>query len=281
MVNGTPMSEKGLRLAYWYVTNKLLLKKILIIILIIVNALLAIYLIYLLVFNLYIYRSDYQAMLSNLATINQDYPSLRTANLPQDIQVGQIKVLPNNEKYDLMVEIANPNAQWWASFDYKFQINNDEFTETRNSFILPGETKKLMDLAVPNGDLASRLVLSNVVWQKETDYANLQRLRLKFDIQNVEYVPASELGVGQELAVSRVLFTIYNNTAYNYKNIKLLILLKSADNIVAVNQIASGALKSNQSKKLESTFFQSLPRITSVEVVPEVNILDDDVYMDF
>ncbi|MBD3359642.1 MAG: hypothetical protein GF365_02975 [Candidatus Buchananbacteria bacterium] len=280
MVDGKPMSEKSLKLAYWYVTNKLLLKRILIIVLIIVNALLAIYLIYLLVFNLYIYRSEYQVMLNNIETINQDYPNLRVANLPQDIQVGQIKVLPNNENYDLMVEIANPNVQWWASFNYKFQVN-DELTETRSSFILPGETKRLVDLSVPDGDLASRLDLSNVVWQKEIDYVSLQRLRLRFDIQNVEYVPASELGVGQELPVSRVLFTVYNNTAYNYKNIKLLILLKSADNIVAINQISSGALKNNQSKKLESTFFQSLPRITSVEVVPEVNILDDDVYLDF
>jgi hypothetical protein len=280
MVNGKPMSEKGLKLAYWYVTNKLLLKRILIIVLIVVNALLAIYLIYLLVFNLYIYRSDYQAMLNNLATINQDYPNLRAVNLPQDIKIGQIKVLPHNETYDLMVEIANPNDQWWASFDYKFKINN-EFTETRNGFILPRETKRLVDLSVTNGNLASRLVLSNVVWQKEINYSSLKNLRLRFDIQNVEYIPAIELGVGQELSVSRVFFTIYNNTAYNYKNVKLLILLKSADKIVAINQIASDTLKSDQSKKLESTFFQDLPRITSVEVIPEVNILDEDVYADF
>ena len=280
MTNGQPISERKLALAYWYVTNKLLLKNILIAILIIFNVLFIAYLIYLLIFNLVIFQKDYQTILNNLLAINPDYQNLRVANLPQEIRVGQINIYPNNERYDIVAEISNSDPQWWASFDYQFQVSED-LTEKRNSFILPGETKKIVDLSVDNGDLASRLVLTNVNWQKEINYADLKKLRLKFDIQNVEYIPAKELGVGQELVISRVIFSIYNNTAFNYKNVSILILLKSGDAIVGVNQIGSGALKSGQTNNLESTFFQPLPRITSVEILPEVNILDENVYLSF
>ena len=204
-----PLTGKKLAIAYWYVRNKLLLKNILIVILIILNILLAAYLVYLLIFNLVLTQKDYQAILNNLLATNPDYQNLRAANLPQEIQIGQIKVYPNNDNYDLVAEIANPDNNWWASFNYQFQVKN-ELTEKRNSYILPGERKKLVDLSVPDGDSVSRLVLSDITWQKEINYAELKKQRLRFDIQNVEFVPVSELGIGQKLSVSRVLFSVYN-----------------------------------------------------------------------
>jgi hypothetical protein len=274
MVTEDQFKEKKLGLASWYVSNKILLKNILIVFLIIVDFLLLAYFVYLLVFNLGIFQKDYQAILNNLAAANPDYASLRQSALPQDIQIGLIKTYPNNQNYDIVAEITNNNSNWWASFDYQFQLGG-ELTAKKNGFILPAERKKLFGLATEKGSQVSNIIFTNIKWQKENNFEFLKNERFKFDIKNIQYISSKELDVGDEIQISRVKFELVNNTAFSYNNVNVMLFLMSGSNTIAVNQVGSGLIKSGQTKSLELTFFQSLPRITSVDIVSELNFLDE------
>lgn len=280
MLNGDKFYEKQLGIAYWYVTNKTMLKNILTVFLIVVIVILVAYNLYLLIFNFVIYQKDYQTALNDFITANSSYVALRQLSLPQAIQIGQIKAFADSQGYDLVVEIANPNQIWWATFDYQFQIGS-ALTDKRKGFVFPGERKNLIDLGVEQGNLASQLVLTNLNWQKEIDFVNLYREKFQFDIANVQYIAARELGVGEEIPVSRVTFEVINDSAYNYKNISFLVFLMSGDNIVGVNKIVASTLSSGEAKSLAVTFFQRLPKVTSAEIIPEINILDESVFLKF
>jgi len=114
------------------------------------------------------------------------------------------------------------------------------------------------------------------------DFNTLYQEKFKFEVRNLKYIPASELGLPQQkVPVNRVTFDIENLTAYNYKNIYLQLLLNSGGQIAAINQIPSGILRSGQTISLEVNFFQNLPKIDSVDITPETNIYDDAIFLKF
>jgi len=273
-------SEQKLGAAYWFVTNKLLIKNIIAIFLIIIVILIIAYNLYLLIFNLALFRNDYMGILASYTSNTVDNSQLRQTILPQPIQVGQIETFVNRQNHDIVIDITNPNSSWWATFDYQIRLAQ-ELTEKKSGYVLPGEIKTIVALSVEDGERASQLVLSNINWTKEINFAEIKSDRYIFDIQNINFIPATELGLGEEVPISRLQFTVVNESAYNYRNVNFITYLKSGSNIAAINQIISGSLLSGQSKDLEITFFQNLPNVSSAEIIPEVNFLDDNSFLQY
>lgn len=276
-----PLSGRKLDIAYWYVTHKIQIKKIISIVLLVVVGLLFFYYVYVLVNNLVLNNDSYKFQVRQLATINPDYAFLRQAKLTQEIKVVEINTYVNRDnQYDIVAEISNNKPDWWATFSYQFQVG-ETLTEKRQSFILPSQTKYITNLAVENGGGVSNVVFSDIVWQKEINYQELAENRLRLETQNVEFIPSQALGIGDEVNISRVRFDLFNNSAYNYNNVQILIFLRAGAEVVAVNQASSGIIRSAETKEIEVTFFQRLPKITGVDINLEVNILDEDVYLQF
>jgi len=280
MVNEDKYYEKQLGFSYWYVTHRILLKNILTAFLIVLDIVLIAFNLYLVILNLAILQKDYQLILTNFVSANPDYTILRQASLPPEIKVTGITTFQNDKGYDIIAEINNANPKWSATFDYQFQLGKN-LSSLRKGFIMPGEKKKILDLAVTDGNLVSQIVFSNVKWEKQIDFAKLYQEKFKFDIRNIKYIPAQELGIGEKVPVSRVSFEIENLTAYNYKNINLIILLNSSGQLAAVNQIPTGTLLSGQTKSFDVNFFQRLPKIDSAEIIPDLNIFDTTIFLKF
>ncbi len=267
--------EQKLGISYWFVTHKLLLKNILKVILVVINLLVFSYLTYVLVFNFGIDQENYKNIEKNLTIISNDYESSRSVSLPTDIQIGTVKNYRNNENYDIVAEIINPNDKWWARFDYQFQLLNSQ-TEKRTGFIMPAQKKTVLDLNVKDGNQVANVLITNIEWIKEVNYESLRNERFLLETKNIEYITSKDLGLEDEIAISRVVFDLQNNSAFSYDNVNVLIFLKSGSDTVAVNQVGSGFVASQQTKKIELTFFQKLPKITSLELVAELNYLDED-----
>jgi hypothetical protein len=273
-------SAQKLGASYWFVTHKLLIKNIIAIVFIIIAIFIIAYNLYLLIFNLALFREGYSAILSGYTTNSLDYSQLRQTILPQQIEIGQIETFANKASHDIVIDIKNPNTTWWATFDYQIRLGQ-ELTDNKKGFILPGETKTIVSLAVEDGDLANQVVLSNIKWTKEINFASIKNDRFKFDIQNINYIPAKELGVEDEVPISRLEFDVINQSAYNYRNVNFYVFLNSGAKIVAINQLYSGRILSGQTNDLEITFFQNLPNISSAEVIAEVNFLDDNSFLQY
>lgn len=272
--------EKQIGVAYWFVTHKLLLKNIFIVFFIISIVFLVSLNLYLLIFNLGIYRESYQKILKSLVTVSQEYVDFRSAALPRMIQVSQISKYSGSKGFDIVASVINPNKSWYATFDYQFALG-DNLTAKRSGFILPGENKSLVDLSVDNGNLASDLKLTNLIWTKAFDFSKQYAEKYSIELKDIKFVPTNVLGVGDKVRIGRAIFTAVNKSVYNYTNVNFLILLKAGEQVAAVNQISSGPILSGQSRVFEANFFQSLPTITSITVIPEINILDSRSFLKY
>jgi hypothetical protein len=265
-------------IAYWYVTHKQMIRMIVSIILLVIIFVFVAINLYLLIFNLGIYGSEYNAYLNSFPRQSEQYLNFIQGRLPQSIAVGQISTLINVNNYDIVAQVSNPNAVWYATFNYQFVLAGEQ-SEKRLGFILPGESKKLIDLNVANGNLASDLVISDIKWYKEINYSALKAEKFNLEVKNISLIPAALLGLGEK--ISQVKFSVTNNSAFNYADIGLQIYLLAGNQIVAVNQIYSGKLNSGQTQNYQVNFFQSLPKISEVSIIPEINILDSNAFLKF
>jgi hypothetical protein len=274
------LSNKQLGFAYWYIKNKFLLRSVLIATLLVSIFLMISYFVYLLIFNFSIFEKDYQEIISMFVRPNSDSQTQRQLGLPQSIQPEQLKSYNNINGFDIVAQITNASKDWWSTFDYQFQIGA-ELTEKRKGVIFPNERKNLFNFAVPNGDLASQLVFSNIKWYKEINFNEILKDKYNFEFINVNFIHSRELGVEKELPVSRLTFSAINKTAYNYRDVTMYVFLNAGGQIVAVNQIVAAEFLSGETKDLEVTFFQKLPKIDSVEIVADINFLDESVFIKY
>lgn len=259
-------------------THKLLLRDIFIVFMIVAVVFIISLNLYLLILNLGIYRVSYQQLLTSLITDRQDLITYRQAALPQVVKVNQLASYPSTKGFDIVASVANPNTFWYATFDYQFQMG-DKYSMKRSGFIMPAENKYLVALAVDNGNQVNQLVFSNIKWVKEINYPTKYQEKYNLEVKDINYIPPQQLGLGDKVNISRVVFTANNKSAYNYRDLSFLIFVKDGDRIVGVNQITSGPIYSNQSKILSVSFFQPLPVISGVSVMPEINILDSNSFI--
>ena len=271
---------KQIGVAYWLVTHKQIIKTVINIFLITVIIIFVALNLYLLIFNLGIYGRAYNEFLNSLVTVSPEYLSLRQTKLPQPIGITQIYTLPNVNNFDIIAEISNPNNYWYATFNYQFQIGND-LTEPKPGFILPGKSKRLIDLNIANGNQVSEVVFSDLKWSKEINFPAIEAEKFNIEIKNITLIPPSQLGLGEKVQISRVKFDVINNSPFNYANVGLQIYLLSSGQISAVSQIYSGALKTGQTQTYQVNFFQNLPKITETSIIPEINILDPNAFLKF
>jgi len=264
------LSDFQLKVSYFLVSNKLLLRKIFIVLMVILNCLFWGYAIY----GLALWGLDYQRLNRQtnelLFTSNAVLPGIE-ANKPQNLSVSDIQSFSNgSDRYDLMSEVKNPNANWLATFDYAF-VDNVQAT-VYPGFALPGQRKLLLALGKP--DSSAKLQLTNIKWTKITDFPAIANNRERFLIENNIFIPALKAG-----DPSRVKFTISNQSPYSYWEAGLVVILYSGSSATAVNYLAIPQFVSGSTRNVEMNWIGSLPGIDNMEIIPEVNYLDPNNIM--
>lgn len=213
-----------------------------------------------------------------------DYPAFRAAFQPEPLVTQSPMVLTSGEgRYDIIAKVSNPNNRWWVEVTYHFsgsRMNDQEHT----SHILPADTRYLYVLGIDaeRKPTASLEILS-VDWHRvdghevRPDYPTWSSKRLNFDIQNPEFEPPDP---NAPIPVSRASFTVENDTAFSYNTVPFFVTLMSGRRIVGVNRVVATRLLSGQEREIEASWFHDLPSITQVRVQPELNIFDEEVYLE-
>jgi hypothetical protein len=199
----------------------------------------------------------------------------------REIQVGAPFVLPGGAgKIDILAPIENPNDRFWAEVEYRFAVGGVE-QPSRTAFVLPGQTKYLAQLgAAADGGAAVELKIERRLWHRAGTFGaeSLQAVydtRLDIRAENPVFVPADPLAT---TPTSRADFTLANRTAFGYYDIDLLILLYRGDTVVGVNAMRVNRLAAGERRAMQLFWYQPLPQVTRVEIVPDVNIYDESVY---
>lgn len=270
--------EKRLDIAYFFASNKLLFKKIFIVFLLVVVFIETAFCLYLLVYNFGILGKSYNQMLKSMAIITQESVDARQARLPFPIKVNKIDTLPNNTNFDIIAEITNPNSFWYVTFNYQFKVG-EQMTEKRPGFILPNKTVNLFDLQIEGGNLVENIVFSDIKWYKEINYEAIEQEKFKLEVVDPVLVPLNEAEPASQSTVKRIRFGAINKSPFNYNNVLFQLYLYNGDELVAVNQVASGKLYGNQQKNFEVNFFQQINNVTAISIIPVFNIFDSQSFI--
>lgn len=199
----------------------------------------------------------------------------------QEVQVGAPFVLPGGVgKVDILAPIENRNERFWAEVEYSFSIGGVQ-QPPLTTFVLPGQVKYLVHLGAPSESGGSvELKIERRLWHRAGTFGadSLQSLydtRLDIRAENPVFIPSDPLAT---TPVSSAKFTLANHTAFGYYDVDLLVLLYRGDSIVGANKLRVESLLAGEDKPVELFWYQILPQVSRVEVVPDINIYDEGVY---
>lgn len=226
---------------------------------------------------------------ANLAQLSQtitNYQALNQAAQPSEIGLGAVQILAAGAgAYDFVAEIANDNARWWAEYEYQFFADGTPLGQARADFILPASTKRLHYLGWRGEGRPGAVEVKFIRFQwhrvdlhlTRPDYPTWAQARLNILIKDIGFKPAS---AAEQLSVSRALFTVKNDTGFSYRQAGFFVGLYGGSSLVGANYLVISNLRAGEVRPVEASWFADLPRVTRVEVFPDVNIFDSAIYLE-
>lgn len=276
--------EKRYRLSLFWVNNRQLIKNILLGIWAVVDALLIIFALWVMIDTFLISYQNERALLASMG-INQvtRYQNIH-GTLPETLEAeteASVFVLGDG-RYDFYSTITNDNLDYWVQFDYYFTFGTEQ-TDRQSGFILPDETKPLVELAHTSVSRPTNaeLVIENLDWNYVdphtiADYESWRDQRMNFVVTDAVYTPELE---NFDNTVGRSTFTIKNNGAFAFWEPEFYVVLYRGSSAVAVTKTLIAEFEPGQSRTIEQNWFGSIPSITKLEVIPEIDLFDASVYM--
>jgi len=281
----TGMSGKEMAVGYWWVSHKLLLRKLGLSLLVAVCLILVGYSVYGWG-TYYLYgRWKEAAMIEEMAQQPISFRAYHEARAPKDLEEGELAVLDSGTKEgwkDIIVPIVNLNPKWLATLTYYFE-DGAETTPIEAMKVLPGQETHIgiMGFAPTSTVRNPILVRTETAWQKIdphriTDPVAYVQERLNFTIDNIVIQRPGEI---DNLDNYKVTFDITNNTIHSYWSVPLWVLMYRNDRLVGVEQVVINQLELGERRLVDLR--SSIPnrRVTRVEVVPQLDVFDESIYM--
>jgi heme/copper-type cytochrome/quinol oxidase subunit 2 len=204
-------------------------------------------------------------------------PTTPAENLPQEIKVVNADFIPNGfNSFDLVVAVQNSNEKTGAkSFTYNISLldgsNNSIFEKSFKGYLLPGETKYLIQfnqnptIDTPADPKKINVKITDTEWKKMPNY---QELNLTIRGKNSK--PGEDGSTSYEASG-----TLLNKTPYDFRQIKINSLLFNNGKIVAVNSTLLDTVLANSERFFKTVWSQApSSAVTSLEIQAETNIYD-------
>ncbi|MEA3398796.1 MAG: hypothetical protein U9R06_03600 [Patescibacteria group bacterium] len=205
----------------------------------------------------------------------------------RDLSVSEIQIFNSNDNYDFLAVVENSNKKHFGRFEYSFIVDNEK-TEKITGFIMPGQTKYIVGLgqAAPGQPNSVNLIFDSMSWLRldphnYPDWEDFYQNRMNIIVDNIEYTPARSTTLTEKINLNELSFNAENNTAYNYRDINFIILLKLADRIIGINKYVVNNLMSGEKRNINITWPGRFGRVGEVDIIPEVDIIENNNYIDF
>lgn len=274
-----PISQKELERGYFFVTHRLLIKKIIFLLSIFILVIFYGFLIFRAI------RYFTGPSFSNLALEMQqntfDFAAYHKQRFPQNIILGQPEFISlGDRRYNIVAMVENPNKDWAVkSIEYYF-VSQGESSPSKTAFVNPGE-KRLLTLTSYESNKAIRspeLVISKTEWYR-VDNSFPQ---INIDITDITFQASSREtvdGVTSDLP-ARVLWRAHNDSVYNFWEVDWQVALYNSDKLVAINELKTKDFLALENRDLEAIWLTKLPRVTRAAVFPIINKLDSAIFKD-
>lgn len=274
------VSNFALRVNLWFVRHKLLFYNGLIGILIFTNLLLYGYSMWGVIKLYTVEKDDYVRIIQSLLTANVDFGTWKSKHPFFDLQRTQPQVLNGTfGRKNIYVIVRNPNDQYVArSFTYRF-LSGEEVIEEGESFVWPRQENFLTAFGVSEEVIRSgiQLVIEDVVWEYMPNFDEIKREKMNIQIFDIQVHPPvfSSEGIPDS---GSVVFSVKNETLYNFWDVGFFILLKSGGDILDLYYTQIDSLRSFEQKTISFNLQRPLLEQVTPQVDLHLNILDEDVF---
>lgn len=204
-------------------------------------------------------------------------------NQVSDLIISNPYVFKHQESYDFAALIKNPNGKFSAYFEYCFELGEGEIF-CANSFIFPNEEKfvKIIGQKSTSTALSASLAINNINWQRVDahqipDWGEFFNSRLNFSLENILLTPNNTA----ENNLSTLSFSITNRTPYSYYEMPLSINFYKDNELVGVNKYIVKDFITGDKRNIRLTWKGLLLGVTRTEIRPEINLLDESVYLKY
>ncbi|MDD4290386.1 MAG: hypothetical protein PHH83_03900 [Patescibacteria group bacterium] len=269
MILKDQISDKDIERSLWLINNKKKIIKIIILILIFFCVIL--YAISTFGFIKFFTTKDIN--LNNFSTINFS----QNKKTPNNLTVGDKQLIDRgNGKYDIAITINNPNEFWGATeIKYSLIIDGIEQTEDK-TFIMPQETKKIAKLGINSETRIKNIdiIFKNIIWKKIKANEIQNFKKQSFEVKDL----ALNINPEDRSIRNWAEFSVKNISPYNFKNTKFIVFLYVGSQIVAINEIGQNYFKSEETRKLQTSWYYILPSYATAEIQTEVNLIDKNNY---
>lgn len=279
--NDPDISERQLGFAYWFVTHKILLKKIGTGILMAVSSLFLLYGLYGFADYFFITGPAERRLIAQLPKNLVNFNSIHQ-EAAGSLRILNTYLISSGGKYDLAAKIVNPNEKWRADFDYQFIVDGLP-TAVKNGFILPGEEKYVFNLAFDAAKGARNVSfnINEIRWQKIDphqipDYSAWKKVRFNFTVSDIVFDGAVR---SDSKVFSQAKFKVKNSSAFDFWQVNFNVVLYRGSVVAGINTASIGQFYANSEKDLVATWYESIPGVTRTEVYPEADIFDNESYI--
>ncbi len=269
------VSERDIRLSYWFLTHRDQLRRAVVILLSITAGALMGYSLWQFADILSSRKAEEEAMRQLVSsTFNSDI--YRQALSPMPIEIGTVTAVPTDKGvYDLLAEIKNPNFKWAVrELSYTFVVGG---TEVRGStFLLPLEEKYAVSLAVPLSAKQPQVEfkVADTRWLRIRDLSSLQTPSFEVSNQKIETLTAAD----GKPSGTQVYFDLENTSPYSFWQTTVTVVLSAAGSVQAVGQQVLTNVDAQGTYPVEFRWPASALRVDNLAVKPEVNVLDPRVF---
>jgi len=226
-----------------------------------------------------------ESRLTRDIALNQQYLSALESDRPQSVAISDVSVFSGTEnRLDMGVTITNPNAQWWAEFNYRFNVSGED-TPLRSGYVLPQSEQQVLELGYKpqeKGGRSATFSVENVRWHRldpnvvGPSYMDFAAKRFNLEFMDTTY--DSNLTVGNK-KVGQTSFTLVNNAAYGFWGVDLVIRLTRAGNTIAIQQVKVTNLQPGEKRPMQIVWPDNPAGATQTEITPQVNLLDASSYL--
>ncbi|MBU1032683.1 MAG: hypothetical protein ABII13_00405 [Patescibacteria group bacterium] len=204
---------------------------------------------------------------------------------PVNIQTTNVTVFETTDnRLDMVVDVTNSNKSWWAEFNYRFNISGEQ-TSLRSGFILPNSQIALTELGfkpTAPGGRAAQLIVDDIRWHRidpamvGASYEEYADKVFKVGFENIDF--QTDLIIGTQ-RIGRTSFDIVNPGSYGYWNMGLVIKLYRGTRVLGVNNITLKNVAPGETRHVELDWFDQFPTVTQTEIIPVVNLLDQNNFL--
>ncbi|PIR76308.1 MAG: hypothetical protein COU32_02825 [Candidatus Magasanikbacteria bacterium CG10_big_fil_rev_8_21_14_0_10_42_10] len=186
-----------------------------------------------------------------------------------------------DQKYDLVIDVDNPNKRWVARVRYQFSFNGG-MTEEKELIIMPGAHQLLPILGVDASTLPSgiRFQPLSIDWRSIDphlvyDVADYIGKRNQFIVNDVTFTSAGDADISGD----RVTFTVTNASVFNYWSPQFFAELKDGPKREGVVLITLDQSNAGDVIPVDIRLFGGNMFVTDVTLYPLFNFFDQQEFM--